>query len=225
MSEPPPAGDRCVVLLYPGCTIAEIIEIVTRLRGADVPLEFVSADGGDVIDQSGLIMIPDRPIDEIDRSKVGIVIVPGGDPEAIIGDAAVKRLLNAVVDAGGVVAGICAGVLVLGDAGVLAGRHITHNYRAPWAPPEVESFVESLLASAAEVEPTFGDVVCVDRGRVDRGPVDRGASGATVITALPNATIQFTTAIGQAVGLFDDDAAELLERHLQGEFVAELFED
>lgn len=214
------ARDRCVVLLYPGCTIAEVIEVATRLRGADVAVEFVSADGGDVIDQSGLIMIPDRPIDEIDRSKVGIVVVPGGDPEAIIGDAAVKRLLNAVVDAGGVAAGICAGVLVLGDAGVLAGRHITHNYRAPWAPPEVESFVEPLLAGAAEVEPSFGDVVCVDRG-----PVDRGASGATVITALPNATIQFTTAIGQAVGLFDDDAAELLERHLQGEFVAELFED
>lgn len=215
----------CIVLLYPGCTIAEVIELATRLRGAEVPIEFVSADGGDVIDQSGLIMIPDRPIDEIDRSKVGVVIVPGGDPEAIIGDASVKRLLNAVVDAGGVVAGICAGVLVLGDAGVLAGRHITHNYRAPWAPPEVESFVEPLLASAAEVEPTFGDVVCVDRGPVDRGPVDRGASGATVITALPNAMIQFTSAVGQAIGLFDDDAAELLERHLQGEFVAELFED
>lgn len=210
MSQP-----SCIVLLYPGCTIAEVIELATRLRGADVPVEFVSADGGDVIDQSGLIMIPDRPIDEIDRSKVGVVVVPGGDPEAIIGDAAVKRLLNAVVDAGGVVAGICAGVLVLGDAGVLAGRHITHNYRAPWATPEVEAFVEPLLASAAEVEPTFGDVVCVDRG----------ASGAAIITALPNATIQFTSAVGQAIGLFDDDAAELLERHLQGEFVAELFED
>ncbi len=210
------SGPRsCVVLLYPGCTLAEVIEVVTRLNGAEVAVQFVSADGSDVIDQSGLMMVPDRPIDEIDRSKVDVVIVPGGDPEAIIGDASVKRLLAAVVDGGGVVAGICAGVLVLGDAGVLAGRHITHNYRAPWAGDEIEAFVRPLLESAAEVEPTFGEVVCVDRG----------ASGATVITALPNATIQFTTAVGQALGMFDDDSAALLERHLQGEFVPELFED
>lgn len=204
---------RCVTLLYPGCTIAEVIEVTTRLASAEINMMFVSVDGGDVIDQSGLIMVPDRPIDEIDRANVAAVIVPGGDPEAIIGSQSVRALLGAVAGNGGVVAGICAGVLVIGDAGVLRGRHITHNYRAPWASPEVEEFVSDLL-EGADVEPSVGDVVCVDHG---------SGSNGVVITALPNATIGFTSAVGQALGLFDDEAAELLERHLAGEFVPELF--
>lgn len=203
-----------VVLLYPGCTIAEVIELATRLRGAEHDVVFVSVDGGDVIDQSGLIMVADRPIDEIDRSRVGAVIIPGGDPEAIMGDAGVRSLITTVASNGGVVAGICAGVLVLADAGLLKGRHITHNYRFPWADREVEEFVRPLL-DGAEVEPAVGDVVCIDHNQ----------SGATIITALPNATIQFTSAVGQALQLFDDDAAELLERHLAGEFVPELWAD
>ena len=203
-----------VVLLYPGCTIAEVIEVATRLKGAELDVQFVSVDGGDVIDESGLIMVPDKAIDEIDRSKVDAVIVPGGDPEAIIGNQAIQKLVSTVAGNGGVVAGICAGVLVLGDAGVLAGRHITHNYRSPWAPPEVAEFVRNLL-EGADVEPPVGNVVCVDRG---------SGSNGVVITALPNATIEFTTAVGQALGLFNADVAELLERHLAGEFVPELFD-
>ncbi len=203
-----------VVLLYSGCTIAEVIEVATRLKGAELDVQFVSVYGGDVIDESGLIMVPDKAIDEIDRSKVDAVIVPGGDPEAIIGNQAIQKLVSTVAGNGGVVAGICAGVLVLGDAGVLAGRHITHNYRSPWAPPEVAEFVRNLL-EGADVEPPVGDVVCVDTS---------SGSNGVVITALPNATIEFTTAVGQALGLFNADVAELLERHLAGEFVPELFD-
>ncbi len=202
----------CVVLLYAGCTIAEVIEVATRLSDGDVETQFVSVGGADVIDQSGLIMVPDRAIDEIDRSAVRCVVVPGGDPEEIMGDQSVRALLGSVAENGGVVAGICAGVLVLADAGLLNGRHITHNYRAPWASEDVEAFVGPLL-EGANVEPTVGDVAVVDHA----------PNGATIITALPNAMIEFTTAVGQAVGLFGDEAAELLERHLRGEFVPELF--
>lgn len=204
----------CVVLLYPGCTIAEVIEIATRLKGDEVEVSFVSVGGGDVIDQSGLIMVPDRPIDEVDRSRVECVIVPGGDPEEIIGNRAVRSLLTAVADSRGVVAGICAGVLVLADAGILRGRHITHNYRSPWATTDVEAFVQPLL-EGTDVEPSIGEVVCVDGD----------AEGPTIITALPNAMIGFTAAVGAAMGVFDEAGAELLERHLAGEFVAELFDE
>lgn len=204
----------CVVLLYTGCTIAEVIEIATRLRGDEVDVSFVSVGGGDVIDQSGLIMVPDRPIDEVDRSRIDCVIVPGGDPEEVMGDPAVQALLTATAGNGGVVAGICAGVLVLADAGILRGRHITHNYRAPWATDDIEEFVRPLLEGAT-IEPTIGDVVCVDGA----------ADGPTIITALPNATIAFTAVVGQAMGLFGDVGAELLERHLAGEFVPELFDE
>lgn len=209
----PTESNLCVVLLYRGCTIAEVIDVSTRLADADHKVVYVSVDGGDVIDQSGLMMVPDRAVDEFDPSKASSVIVPGGDPEEILGSASIRGLLTKVATSGGVIAGICAGVLVLGDAGLLRDRHITHNYRAPWASPEIEKFVEPLL-QGADVEPTAGATVCVDHT----------PAGATIVTALPNATIEFSATICQLLGLIDDDGGELLRRHLMGEFVPELFE-
>ena len=114
----------------------------------------------------------------------------------------------AAVAATATVAGICGGVLVLADAGVLAGRKATHNYRSPWATSDIEQFVAHLFADAL-VESDRSVGVVTDNG---------------IITALPNATAEFTVACCTAVGVGTDIPSELLVRHLRGEFVPVLFD-
>lgn len=200
---------HAIVLLYPGCTIAEVIELATRLADADFDVVFGAVDPAPLIDRSGLRIQPAAGVESLDPTTADAVIVPGGDPEAVIDDPAVAGLLRTALEAGGLVAGICAGVLVMAAAGVLQGRSITHNYRPPWAPPEVVAFVErSWLGAMVEPDPAVGVVV--------DGPI---------ITALPNATIEFTTTVCHHLGLYDADRARHIGRHLRGEHVVELYPD
>ncbi len=196
---------EALVLLYPGCTLAETIELATRLADHDLTPVHVGLDREPFRDRSGLLVRADRAVDEIDPGAVRVVVVPGGDPETILGDpaatGAVGRLVGGVAEAGGLVAGICAGVLVLAAAGVLTDRTITHNYRAPWAPPEVERFVERFWEGAT-VEPDTGRGVVVD---------------GTVVTALPTATIEFTTTVCLLLGLVDEGGAARLADRLRGD--------
>ena len=197
------------VLLYPGCTIAEVIELATRLADAQVDLVFAAVGSEAITDRSGLQIQPSSLVDELDPAALDVVIVPGGDPEAIVDNPTVTSLLVSVADAEGLIAGICAGVLVMGSAGLLRGRAITHNYRAPWAPPEVKAFVERFWEDA-QVEPDPSVGVVVD-GRV--------------ITALPNATIEFAMTVCRQLGIYGTERAAQISRHLGGEYVEELYDN
>lgn len=195
-------------LVYPGCTLAEIVTALTRLRSSGINVVFVAVDRAPFRDSSGLLITPDCEIRSIDVSTLSAIIVPGGDPGSIIGDESVRRLLREI-NSTCIIAGICAGVLVLADAGVLASRHITHNYRSPWASEAIESFVAPLLD---------GTIVEDDR---ERGVVQDDM----VITALPNAAAEFTVTICTQLGALAPAQAPLLLRHIRGEFVNELFDD
>lgn len=208
-----------VVLLYPGCTIAEVIELNTRLTDNGFELTHVAAGieavaGGPTLitDQSGLHLAADTTLTDewatlLDPAAIEVVVVPGGDPGVIMDDARVSAWLAGASEAGSLVAGICAGVLVMAAAGLLRGRAVTHNYRKPWVPAEVEDFTGWLWDGATvEPDPTVGVVV---DGRV--------------ITALPNATVAFAMTVCRELGLYTAEHASLLGRHLGGEYVAELY--
>ncbi len=197
---------RAAVLLYPGCTVAETIGLATRLADLGVEVTNVGSAVGPIRDRSGLSMNPDAAIGELDPATIDLLVVPGGDPEAIIDDDRVLGFVASTAVDGAIVAGICAGVLVMAAAGLTAGRAITHNYRWPWAGPEIAEFVDRFWTDAA-VEPDPAVGVVVD------GPI---------ITALPNATIEFAVTVCVWLGLFGADEAERLARHLRGQLVAEL---
>ena len=124
------------VLLYEGCTITEVAEIATRLTNWDVSVQFVAPSMAELRDQSGLRMLPDIALGDVDPSGLTVVIVPGGNPDTVIDDPAVRSWLQHADEAGVLVAAICAGVTLVASAGLVAGRRITHNFRPPWAPPE-----------------------------------------------------------------------------------------
>jgi putative intracellular protease/amidase len=202
-----PAERTAVTLLYPGCTIAEVIELATRLANHGVQTVFAASDDAAITDASGLSMQPDTTLADVDPAIVDAVIVPGGDPGSIIGNADVEHWLRQAEHA--LVAGICAGVAVLAASGLTTGRHITHNYREPWAPPDVVTFVAHLWEGAVvEADVSIGVV------RDER-----------LITALPNATVDFTVAVLQSLELIDETNAHNLSRHLRGNHVPDLFLD
>ena len=70
--------------------------------------------------------------DAVCIERVGCLLVPGGNPDGIAADEQAMRIVREAVGRGdAVVAGICAGVAVLGLAGVLRGRRVAHNYTVP----------------------------------------------------------------------------------------------
>ena len=195
-----------VVLLYPGCTIAEVIDVSTRLRNVGREVLHVASTDEVIVDASGLTMVPDLGLTQVDSATVGVLVIPGGDPGSIMDDDAVAEFVNAVANSG-LVAGICAGVLVMARAGVLAGRKATHNYRAPWAPVEVEQFVAEFWTGVeVEPDPTVG---VVTDGRL--------------VTALPGAANEFAVTVATMAGALDRSRADMVLRERRGEHVPELW--
>ena len=195
------------VLLYDGCTITEVAEIATRLVHWDVRVEFVARAVEELRDQSGLRLLPDRPIGEVDPAGLTVVIVAGGNPDSVIEDPAVLGWLRRANEANVLMGAICAGVALVAAAGVAADRRITHNYRSPWAPPEVVEAVGHLWAGAiVEDDRTVGMV-----------------RDGNLISALPNYPVDFAMEILVALGLYDRHRAELMAEHLKGGYVEELY--
>ena len=115
-----------LVLAYEDCILFEIIPAAQRLE-LMFPVRVATPDGLSFRDDSGFTINADCTYDEVDPDEYACVLVPGGNPDRIAGNSDVQRIVNAVRDKGGVVAGICAGVAVLGLEGLLAGRRIAQN--------------------------------------------------------------------------------------------------
>lgn len=204
------SADRvALVLLYDGCTIVEVAEVATRLADNGIPVRFVSHDGHAVVDRSGLRMQPDYAVGEAHAELVSAVIVPGGDPASVMGNDRVELFLTQAVMNDVIVAGICAGVLLLAAAGVTEHRHITHNYRSPWCPASREAAVaHHWLETNVEEDRAVGVV-----------------RDGNLITALPNASIDFAMTVCVATGVYSQERAAQMARHLRGEHVTGLFRD
>ena len=135
-----------------------------------------------LVDSAGLRIAPSPGV-EADpvgaTADADVILVPGGDPESIIGDRPIATALRAADDRGAIVAAICAGVLVLADAGVASGRRITHNYRRPFAPVDVETFTAPFWDGAV-VETDLDREVVIDDN---------------LITSLPTAVLEFADVV------------------------------
>lgn len=84
------------------------------------------------------------------------------------------------MDRGGIVAGICAGVAVLGLAGALDGRRIAHNYTEADVPADVRMHTDPLWRNTTLAR----EGISVDAG---------------VITARPERYSEFASAVAKAV--------------------------
>jgi putative intracellular protease/amidase len=119
------------ILLYPGFTALDAIgpyEVLSRLPGARAT--FVAAAAGPVTTDTGMLtLVAEAPI--ASRPHPDIVLVPGGPgQERQLADGPVHEWLRAADAASTWTTSVCTGSLILGAAGLLAGRRATSHWLA-----------------------------------------------------------------------------------------------
>ena len=117
---------RDVFLIYDGCCFYEIVTLCYFMRYAGCDLVFCAPEKKPVRAMEGFTVQPDLSLEELDCRQVRSLIVPGGRVLAI-NRPEIHDLLRTVRDQQGLIAGICAGVDVLDDAGILRGIRSTHS--------------------------------------------------------------------------------------------------
>ncbi|MGN0777195.1 MAG: DJ-1/PfpI family protein [Candidatus Ventricola sp.] len=115
-----------VFLIYDGCCFYEIVTLSYFMRYAGCDLVFCAPERKPVRAMEGFTVQPDLSLEELDRRQVRSLIVPGGKV-SVINRPEIHDLLRTVRDQRGLIAGICAGVDVLDDAGILRGIRSTHS--------------------------------------------------------------------------------------------------
>ena len=116
-----------VTLLANGFEEIEALAPVDILRRAGLDVKTCSIGEREVIGAHGIRVLADLTEDELDISKVDMLILPGGMPGATNLDASplTDALINEVTSKSGRLAAICAAPLVLGRRGLLKGKRAT----------------------------------------------------------------------------------------------------
>lgn len=119
------------VLVADGSEEMEVVICVDVLRraGIGVFLAGVGEETRMVTTSRGVRIAPDGAWDPAEASRFDALVVPGGigGSQAMRQDESVKQAIREFLQAGKIVASICAGPTVLHDAGVLAGRTYTSH--------------------------------------------------------------------------------------------------
>lgn len=122
---------KCSILLFDGFTALDVVggyEVLANVPG--MTLQFVAAAPGPVAADSGALgLMASAAYDSLDACD--ILYVPGGPGvAAAMDDRALLSCIARVAASAPWTVGICNGVLLLGAAGLLAGRRVTTNYFA-----------------------------------------------------------------------------------------------
>lgn len=121
---------RVLCLVAEGVEELELVAPVDVLRraGAEVVLAVVG-EGIPVTGRNGLVLHGDRTLGEVEVGEFDLLFVPGGAAVAVLRkDGRAAGLARRFVAAGKPVAALCAGPLVLEDAGLLRGKRFTAHF-------------------------------------------------------------------------------------------------
>ncbi|MCB9685684.1 MAG: DJ-1/PfpI family protein [Alphaproteobacteria bacterium] len=183
------------VVAWPGCAWTEVAPAVALLS-RERTLRVAGPSLEPVRTAEGVRIAPDVRYDE---EPGEVLLVPGGDPEAVFDDPALHTLLRRAV-ADRLVGGICHGALLLARAGALDGRRVTHTSVPRYAP---EPAFTELLAIAG---PLFAGTTYVDEDVVVDG---------RLVTAKPWAALDFGKAVLRLAGA-EREVAASRTRYLRG---------
>jgi putative intracellular protease/amidase len=119
------------ILIYDRFTALDAVgpyEVLSRLPGAKV--SFVAEETGPVRTDTGqLTLLVETTLDRLASPEV--VLVPGGPGQAaLMEDGRAHEWLRAADEASQWTTSVCTGSLILGAAGVLAGKRATSNWQA-----------------------------------------------------------------------------------------------
>jgi protein deglycase len=123
---------RVLCLVADGVEELELVAPVDVLRraGAEVVLAAVG-EGIHVTGRNNLVLHADHTLEAVQADDFDLLLVPGGAAVSKLRqDGRAAALAKSFVRAGKPVAAICAGPLVLEDAGLLEGKRFTAHFSA-----------------------------------------------------------------------------------------------
>jgi protein deglycase len=171
--------DAALTILFPGAVLYEVMCAI-QILSKHLAIEMATPRGANHVDETGLTVSVNLGFGEALSRNYRCILVPGGDLGAIADDEELSCLLRENYAHGAVLGAICAGPLALARAGLLKGRAYTQAGRYP-------ASVEHLWSGA-----TFQQTSVATSDRI--------------VTALPEAHIDFAIEIARQLGLFRDEA-------------------
>lgn len=182
-----------MVLFYPGCIEFEVMLAAEILNGK-YSIEIKTPDGADHIGSNGMVFKSSGAIESIEAHSYKVGLIPGGDPGVLIGNSALSKKLGEMHSKGAVLGAICAGPVVLEQAGLLKGRRIAHGYKGPQLKFLNENgfFKETVL--------TDESVIAENR----------------IVTARPDSFIDFAVEVARIAEVIPKDRVEFWKRYYRG---------
>ena len=113
-------------LVYNTSCFYEIVILTYFMNFSNCDMVFCSLDGKPVKATEGFSVNVDMTLKDIEKEKIRSFIIPGGNI-SVIDNADVKRYLQDLNKHDVLIAGICAGVDVLDNAGILCNVKSTHS--------------------------------------------------------------------------------------------------
>ncbi|NTV15627.1 MAG: DJ-1/PfpI family protein [Desulfobulbaceae bacterium] len=159
-----------IKVLIPLASGGEELEVVTmsnlfRRAGFTVVCAGLAGELTPVKCARGTMLVPDATLAQALSGDYDLVALPGGQPgtDNLRKDKRIGDLVRRQVDSGRWLAAICAAPMVLGEAGVLAGRRATSfpGCLEPLKLPDVE-FVEQAVVVDGKVVTSKGPGTAMD---------------------------------------------------------------
>lgn len=116
------------IFMADGCEEIEGLTVVDIVRRAGIDITTISiSDKKEVAGAHGITFLADAKKDEVDFSTLDGIVLPGGMPGTtnLGADETVDKVIREFAAGGKLVAAICAAPSVLGQAGLLNGKHAT----------------------------------------------------------------------------------------------------
>lgn len=183
--------EKVFVILYPNCISYEV-SLAAELLSQKYEIINATPDGQDLTDGSGLPLKSQLSYDQVSLDACKAILVPGGDPGSIVENKVLDNILIDAHEKQILLGAVCAGPLVLAKAGILKGRKIAHGYG-----PEQLDFLKDFFK---EVELTQELFVIEDN----------------IITAKPEAHIDFGVEIGCRLNVVDPSKSGRLKEYYRG---------
>ncbi|MBI5468626.1 MAG: DJ-1/PfpI family protein [Deltaproteobacteria bacterium] len=120
---------KVLVPLAPGFEEIEAVTVVDILRRAGAVVTLAGTVAGTVEGRSGIRVIPDTVIENVEELDFDMVVLPGGavGTENLKKDRRVKNILERLHNRGRFIAAICAAPAVLSAIGITRGRTVTSH--------------------------------------------------------------------------------------------------
>lgn len=129
MSDATPSSRTALVILVDGVEELEAVAPIDCLRRADVKVTIASAtEQTRVAGKNGIQLVADSLLGQADKPLYDLIVIPGGPGhKTLAANKNVLRILQHHAQSGKLIGSICAGPVVLKQAGVLAGHAYTSH--------------------------------------------------------------------------------------------------